>query len=562
MVGAETAQERTRVAARSLARLLPVWRLLGSMGFALLLIGFLTLAGLLSILLPQVPVPIRDNPAAVEAWVEFQRGKFGPLTEPFYRLGFFSVFSARWFLGALGVLAVSVLVYVANRLPQIWRNITKPRERVPDAFFDRGANRMALATAQPVAGEDVSSRLEALLCRRRFTVRRFQESDATCLFADRFAWAQFGTLLSHAALILFLAGGFASRVGGFTNALLIAEGSTSPIFAVSHPKQMQIEVVDAVGDFDETGTPLDYRTELVIYQGGREVKRGVATVNSPLSYGGYRFHQAGYFAEGAALRVRDAATGNTIYQEVLALQDLVPAPAITVLDGQSRVLVDDIIVPTDFLVEGPSGTLITVPEDGRQFWVGVKQDEKEVWSLVVFERDDPASSFLLAAGESRRVGDLEFVFHEATGLPSVTAPALPGDSPQSLVVMSQTPEGTPYLTVLGAVDGQALTLYPNQSVQIDDIAYVFEGRREFAGIEVRRDPGAMFIWVAVGLLLAGMLITFYVPRLRLWARVRPDETVIAGLAEGSGAFRSEAQRLARELGVRPVEDEQERGADG
>jgi len=127
-------------------------------------------------------------------------------------------------------------------------------------------------------------------------------------------------------------------------------------------------------------------------------------------------------------------------------------------------------------------------------------------------------------------------------------------------VMSESPEGTPYLTAQGPVDGYALTLYPKQPVRIGDREYVFEGRREFAGIEVRRDPGATFIWAAVGLLLAGLGVTFYVPRLRLWARVRPHETVIVGLAEQSGRFRSEMKRLARELGVRMREKGEEQEA--
>ncbi len=560
MAGAETAQDWSRLA-RGLERLLPVWRLLSSGGFALALIGFLALAGLLSIMLPQVPAPIRDSPAAVEAWVEFQRGKFGPLAEPMHRLGLFSVFSARWFLGTLVMLAVSVSIYTASRLPHIWRNVASPQEQVPDAFFDRAANRATFATAEPIAGGDTASRLAAVLRRRRFSVRSFRAEGATYLFADRFAWAQLGSFASHLAIILFLAGGFISQLGGYTNALFIAEGTTNPVFPVSHPKQMQVEVVNAVGDFDEAGLPVDYRTELVIYQGGREVERGVVTVNKPLSYGGYRFHQAGYFGEGADLRVLDAATGNTVYREVLPLQALIPAPTITIRDRQGAVLLDDVIVPTDF-IEGASGTLITVPEDGRQFWVGVKQDENEAWTLAVLGRDEPDVSFVLAAGESRQAGDLEFTFVEAMGLPSITTPGIPGDHPQSVVIMSETPEGTAYLTVLGAVDGRALTLYPNQSVQIGDKEYRFEGRREFAGIEVRRDPGATLIWVAAGLLLAGLLVTFYVPRLRLWARVRSQETVIAGPAERGGAFQSEARRLAWELGVRTVENKQEVDEDG
>ncbi|MCH7718208.1 MAG: cytochrome c biogenesis protein ResB [Chloroflexi bacterium] len=564
MAQAEVAQGRER-SARSLELLLALWRLVGSAQFALALIGFLSLAGLLAVVLPQIPETLRGNPPAIAAWVELQKGTFGPLTEPMRRLGLFSVVVAWWFLTALGLLAISVAVYMTDRLPSAWRNVTRPQQRVPDSYFDRAANRVVFMTAEATGEAEAASRLEALLSRRRFRVRTFREGDATYLFADRFAWAQLGTFASHVALIMFLAGGLLSWTGGYTNGLLIPEGTVQPVFPVSHPDQMLVEVVDAVGTFDAGGTPLDYRTELVIYQDGREVARGVTTVNGPLTYGGYRFHQAGYFGEGAALRVRDAATGNTLYREVLALRELWPAPVVTVRDAQGAVLLDDVIVPTEQL-EGAWGTPITVPDSGRQFWVGVKQDEPEVWNLVVFGLADDETRFVAPVGEPRRTGDLQFTLVEVTGLPytttpSSTTPGIPGDNERSVVVMSESPDGTPYLTVQGAVAGYALTLYPDQPVQIGGKEYLFEGRREFAGIEVRRDPGAMFIWIAVGLLLAGLGITFYVPRLRLWARVRRQETVLAGLAEGSGSFRSETKQLARELGVRADESREEGDVD-
>ena len=554
MAGAETAQDWTRLAHGLDRVLLGFWRLLGSLGFALVMLGFLALAGLLSILLPQVPAQIENSPAAVAAWVEFQKGKFGPLTEPMFRLGLFDVFASRWFIATLGLLAVAVFAYIVSRLPQFWQNIARPQERVPDSFFDRAANRVAFATPEQAQEGEAASRLADLLAARRYKVSAVRQGATTYLFADRFAWAQVGNLITHLAVIIFLVGGLTSSLGGFTSALIIAEGTASPVFAVSDPNQMQVEVIDAVGLFDERGTPADYRTELVIYQGGGEVKRGVVTVNDPLTFGGYRFHQSAFFGEGAALVVRDAASGNALYREVLVLQDLVPAPLITVRDVDGLVLLDDVIVPTD-VIAGASGTLITVPDDGRQFWVGVKQDANEVWNLVVFGRDETNVRTTIPEGGTGSAGDLQFAFLETTGLPSASAGGIPGDNDQSLVVMSETPEGEPFLTLLGPVDGRALTLYADQSVQIDDREYLFEGRREFAGIEVRRDPGAMFIWVGAGLLLLGLMITFYVPRMRLWARVRQDATIIVGPAERSGVFDAEARRIARELGAKDEEDD-------
>lgn len=553
MAQAETAQRALRPA-RGSELLFWLWRLLASGQFALALIGFLALAGLLAVVLPQIPTSIEGSPAAVDVWLEAERGKFGPFTEAMHRVGLFNVVSTWWFLSGLGLLAASVLVYSADRSLSIWRNVARPREQVPDSFFDGAANRVALATPD---GTAAASSVEAVLRSRRFCVHQFQQADTTYLFADRFAWAQFGTFASHLALVLFLVGAVVSHTSGFTQALLIAEGTSSPVFPVSHPNQMQVEVIDAVGTFDEeTGVPSDYHSQLVIYQGGEEVARGVATVNDPLSYGGYRFHQAGYFGEGAALRVRDTATGNTVYNEVLALEDLVPAPSIRVNDASGALLLDDVIVPTDF-VEDTSGTLITVPGDGREFWVGVREDAEaeEAWSLIVYERGNETDSFVLPEGESQRAGGLEWSFVEAVGLPSAVAPGLPGDGVRSLVVLSETGDGDPYLTLLGPVQDQALTVSADEPVVAGGREYAFEGRREFAGIEVRKDPGANFIWAAAGLLLFGLVVTFYLPRLRLWGRVRGDETVVVGLAERRGVFQSETGHLLQELGAARMERE-------
>ena len=555
MARAETARDVARPA-RASELLVWLWRLLSSGQFALALIGFLAFAGLLAVVIPQVPVAIEGSPAAVDAWLESERSNYGPFTDPMHRLGLFNVVSTWWFLYGLVLLAASICVYSADRFLTVWRNVTRPRELVPDSFFERAANRVALATP----GQDGPARVEALLRARRYSVRSVARGETAYLFADRFAWAQFGTLASHLAIVLFLVGAVISRTGGYTNALFIAEGTANPVFPVSHADQMQVEVVDAIAAFDEEGMPRDYRSKLVIYQGGREVARGEATVNGPLSYGGYRFHQAAYFGEGAALRVRDASTGNTLYSEVLALEGLVAAPSVIVKDATGKVLLDDVIVPTDF-IEETSGTLIALPGSGREFWVGVTQDEPAAWNLVVYEPDDSDARFLLPEGGTREAAGLTWTFAQATGLPSLVAPGVPGDSARALVVLSETGAGAPYLTLVGPAEDRALTLSEGEAVRVGDKEYAFEGRREFAGIEVRKDPGANFIWAAAGLLLAGLLVSLYLPRLRLWARVRGSETVVAGLAERRGVFQSEAKHLLQALGAARIEERPEGGKD-
>jgi cytochrome c biogenesis protein len=101
--------------------------------------------------------------------------------------------------------------------------------------------------------------------------------------------------------------------------------------------------------------------------------------------------------------------------------------------------------------------------------------------------------------------------------------------------------GQPYLLVLG-VDGEASTvLRPNQPVRAaSGYSYTFTRRVEASGIDVRRDPGDTFIWIAVGMAVVGLSITFYVPRRRLWVKVTPERTWMAGQGERT-------RRLSREL---------------
>jgi len=563
--------------AREFDPLRAVWRLFTSVRWALVLLAFLALAGLLGVLLPQIPDTVRGDNAAVTGWLDVQRGKFGVFTDTFYRLGFFDVFHARWFAAGLGLLVISVTVCTANRFFPIWRTIRQPRRRVPDTYFLRAHHRAEFATpAEPLA-------LEGALRRRRYRVERFQEGETAYLFADRFSWAQLGTFVSHLALILFIAGALVSKFTGFSEDLFVGEGTTAPVFAVSHPDQMQVRVVDTVARFNPQGQPLDYRTELAIYQGGDEVKRCTATVNGPCSYNGYRFHQAAYFGFGAELQVRDLRSGNAIYKEVLALADSMPAPHVIVRDGDGQTLLDATLVLTDF-VETAYGTTVTIPGADRTMWIGVKPDESSGrLDLLAFEPGERADAvrLLVPPGERAEAGGLDFEFVSLQRLPASFEPGFPlppgsaEESPQGQVLLEMsnvvygvektssgeavtvpTQDGPPTLSVVG-LSPLVLNLEPGQTASVGDYEYTFLGQREFAGIKVKRDRSDNLIWLATGLLLLGLGITFYVPRRRLWAKITPERSYLAGVTGHLANFGREMRRLGAEAGSPDAAQEEE-----
>ncbi len=48
---------------------------------------------------------------------------------------------------------------------------------------------------------------------------------------------------------------------------------------------------------------------------------------------------------------------------------------------------------------------------------------------------------------------------------------------------------------------------------------------EYTLLIAKRDPGQGLVWIAFGLLIAGITITFYRPRRRVWTRIAPDGRV-------------------------------------
>jgi cytochrome c biogenesis protein len=514
-----------------------LFRLLTSVRFALALIGFLALSSFAGVVLPQVPSEMKPNPAAVSAWVEFQKGKFGFATDTMYRLGLFTVFSSTWFVSGLALLVISICVCTMNRLAPVWRNVLHPQARVPDEFFERGQPVITAAVA------DVDA-LAAELRRRRYKVSVTSDGGARYLFADRFAWAQLATFVSHLALVLFMAGGLVTLLTAKEEQLFVGEQTSAPVFGFDDRDHMQVYVEDAVGKFSDTGFPLDYRTQLVVYKNGREVARGVTTVNKPLRYGGFAFHQSAYFPDGAALRVRDVATGRTLYDEVLALTSTAATPRVLVRDGDGHVLLDDAIVPTDF-VGDVAGTRVVVPGSGAVLWVGGRPPAEEgPWQLVVFEiAGGSGARSVISEGQSLQLDGMTLTFVGMAGVPSTVVSSLPGAASDAVAELSDGPGGK-VLTV-GPVGGQALALGQGQPVQVGGLEYSFEGPREFAGITVRRDPGTTFIWVATGLLLLGLALTFYVPRRRLWGKIVGGQGVFRGLGGRLGSIEREVQQAAK-----------------
>ena len=532
------------------------WQLLCNVKFALFLVGLAGAAGMLGVVIPQMPIPMRGNPAAQQAWLELRRDDFGALTGPMERLGLFEVFYTPWFNGLWFLIIIAVTVCTVSRLRPTIRSVRRPAKDVGDRYFETAHHRATFT--HPGGAEAVASALR----QRRYRVERTRSSgDAVYLFAERFSWSQYGTFASHLALLLLLVGGLLTRLAGFDKTLVIAENTPAArVFDNPGPGQMFISVLDSHRGIDAGGNVVDYRSVVEVRRGD-ETKTCTTTVNDPCSAFGYRVHQAAFFNDLARLRITDA-TGRTVFDDVLDFENRTTAvPLLKVTDAAGTVLFEQ-----DLPQMGTNTGTAAGPEDDVAIAAlafpraaGAVNDIATVgvsWraagdDLRVVVSGDDGSPRTLQRGSPTAVGAYTITYEGPRSIPAVRIDDMPGAIDGSATVqMLSTRSGEPYLFVTGLGDDSAVLTRRTPVEPGTGYTYTFEERVEASGVSVRRDPGDLFIWVAVALATVGLGITFYVPRRRLWVKVTPSRTQMAGVAERTTRFGRELRKFGVSLGSR------------
>ena len=282
-----------------------IWDLLTSMRFSLFVILAMATLGVIGALVIQVPAGVEADATSKADWLAGVRPRFGGWTDILDRLQFFNVFNSIWFRGLTGFLTISLIACMVQRAPGLWRTATKPRVSVGDGFFTHARERDAIV----VRGDamDLTARTVAVLKRHRYRVVS-EDNGAINLYADRFRWAPFGSLIGHLAILVILAGVIVGSLFGFRdNAFVIAEGSTATVPSGQGLSLKLISFEDSY--YTDTGAPSDYASELILFQDGREVARHTARVNDPLRYGDLSFYQSFY---GPAAQMSVAAEDGTV----------------------------------------------------------------------------------------------------------------------------------------------------------------------------------------------------------------------------------------------------------
>ena len=491
------------------------WRQLTTMRTALILLLILALASIPGSLLPQ---RIQD-PAQVTQYIE-DNPRIGPFLDA---VQLFDVYASVWFAAIYILLMVSLVGCVLPRSKQHYKAM---RQAPPPA--PRRLSRMPGYQAFTASGtaEDTLTAAEARL--KKLGYRTTRRGDAVS--AERGYLRETGNLLFHICLLGVTVTMAVGALIGYSGQRILVEGDTftnslvaydsfepGSYFSADRLDDYRLRLNSFDASFDDTaagnqfGQPRAFNADVTTIQDGQETDHSLR-VNEPIRIDGSRVY----------------LTGNGY------------APVITVRDGEGNVTY--------------SGPVVFLPQDGVYTSRGVVKVPDASPDQLGFV------GILLPTASQNEKGELVSQFAELRN-PYLVMNVFAGDLGLDAGVAQSVYElDTDNLDQLAGPDGQPLQLYlkPGETTELPDGlgSVELEEIKRYVALDIRHDPTQGIMLAFTIFLLAGLGLSLFVPRRRMWVRAADTDdgvaTEVASLARGEDPrVVQAAESLAVELNNSP-----------
>lgn len=266
-----------------------VWKTLGSVRFAIVMLLILAVASIVAIAIGELVVP----PGQSEA-VYIQH--LGARTYRLYRLlGFLNPYRSWWFATLLGLLALSLAACSIQRFRAVARVAFDRSFRTDAQEIQRLRISQRFSVGQPLS--ELEPLLTSVLRKRGYRVTTAYSSERLVLSAHKGSLGRLGHYVVHVGIILLLAGGiFSSRFGYRT----MRYGGVGEVLEVPE-KTFRVRVDRLEIQTTEQGETQDWLSTLTILDPD-SVRTKTIEVNAPLSYRGITFYQAEWREEPHQIR--------------------------------------------------------------------------------------------------------------------------------------------------------------------------------------------------------------------------------------------------------------------
>jgi cytochrome c biogenesis protein len=491
------------------------WRQLTSMRTALILLFLLALGAIPGSILPQEGA----DPAQVTQYFASHPG----LAPWLNHLGLFNVFASPWFAAIYLLLFASLVGCV---VPRTFRLVGSARTPPPRAPRNLARLPQASSYASALAPAEAVEHAAGILGKQRFRLRRADAGGTDhWVSAEKGYLREAGNLLFHLSLLGVLVSIAMGGLFGYKADKLMVEGGT---FADSGSTLDEFHPGRLVSDSDLAPFSLTLNKFTANYIESGESIGQPSDFDANVTYRS----SPGAAASSYNIRINDPlpVDGVKVY---LIGHGYAPEFKVTAANG--KVTYDQ---ATPFIPENTS----TFESDGVVKAAGTAAGTDLGFEGVFLPTAIPAG------------GTLESLFPAADN-PEVSLNGYYGDlglssgQPQSVYELETTGmtllSGSPHLLT----PGQTWTL-PNGKGSV-----TFVGVKQWASLAITYDPGQIPALVCAMLALAGLLVSFFVRRRRVFVRAVPAASgtgsvvTVGGLtrSDASGGFEEEFAELAAEI---------------
>ena len=490
------------------------WTQLTSMRTALFLLLLLAVAAVPGSLFPQRPA----NPSVVTQYIK-DNPDYGKLLDT---LQLYDVYSSAWFSAIYLLLFISLIGCVVPRAIAHYKAMRSQPPRTPKRLSrlpEYGT--LVIPAVAGIPASDAIHSAAGLLKKRGYRVEvRDDDGARPSLGAERGFLKEVGNLVFHTSLIGVLVSVAIGGLFGYSGQRILVEGDTFVNTLVGYdqftpgtnfqssqlqPYSIQLDKFDIPFDRESEGKfgqPIDFSAAVTTKENpDAPAKQETLKVNDPITLGGTSIY----------------LTGNGY------------APVVTIRDGAGNVA-----------MQGP---------------VVAKLQGDNYYSSVVIKVPDAAPDQLGFAGfflPTAFVSDEGVSFSGDPELfnPQLTLNSYYGDlglddgAPQNVFELDVQD-----LTPLNArnLDAGGIPLSPGTSYTLPDGkgTISFDGVKRYIGVDIHHNPGQLYALIFALLAVAGLVLSLYVNRRRVWVRTGTHEDGRTMVEYGLLA-RGEDHRLAGE----------------
>jgi cytochrome c biogenesis protein len=463
------------------------WTQLTSMRTALFLLLLLAVAAVPGSLFPQRPA----NPSVVTEYIR-NNPDYGKLLDT---LQLYDVYSSAWFSAIYLLLFISLIGCVVPRAIAHYKAMRSQPPRTPKRLSrlpEYGT--LVIPADAGIPAPDAINSAAGVLKKRGYRVEvRDADGDRPSLGAERGFAKEVGNLVFHTSLIGVLVSVAVGGLFGYSGQRILVEGDTFVNTLVGYdqftpgtnfqssqlqPYSLQLDKFDITFDREsegKLGQPIDFSAAVTTKENpDAPAQKEILKVNDPITLGGTSIY----------------LTGNGY------------APVVTIRDGEGNVAMQGPVVAK---LQGDnyySSVVIKVPD--------AKPDQ------LGFQGFFLPTAFVSNEGVSFS-GDPE-LFNPQLSLNSFYGDlGLDDGAPQNVFEIDVRE-----LTPLNArnLDAGGITLAPGNSYTLPDGkgTISFDGVKRYIGVDIHHNPGQLYALIFALLAVAGLILSLYVNRRRVWIR--------------------------------------------